>query len=100
MGGGGGVHEKTETMLYLCAGQDLSPVDREGGGMGGGMKRLRPCFICAQAKISALQRELDRVENTARQLKEEQMERNLFIRCPGSHSLAHSLAAHSVSPHH
>ena len=34
--GGGGVHEKTETMLYLCAGQDLSPVDREGWGGGGG----------------------------------------------------------------
>ena len=51
---GGGVHEKTETMLYLCAGQDLSPVDREGWGGGGGyMKRLRPCFICVQAKISA-----------------------------------------------
>ena len=56
-GGGGGVHVKKDSMLYgqaqlciyrwgvnkrtdavpcLCTGQDLGPVDREGGGRGGG----------------------------------------------------------------
>ena len=99
--GGLGGYMKRLRPYFICAQAKISALltERVGGGRGY-MKRLRPCFICVQAKISALQQELDRAENTARQLKEEQMERNLFIRYPGSHSLAHSLAAHSVSPHH